>query len=111
MTASAEIASASVKDALLVPNGALRFTPTTTPSRGSGRGLVGSLMPGPPHDTSSQPAASKKDSAQQVWVLRDGVPVAVPVTVGQTNGRYTQITSGDLRDGMEVITDMSEAQS
>jgi HlyD family secretion protein len=111
MTASAEIATASVKHALLVPNGALRFTPTTTPSSRSGRGLVGSLMPGPPRETTSQPAAAKKDSAQQVWVLRDGVPVAVPVTVGQTNGRYTEITSGDLREGTEVLTDTSGAQS
>ena len=38
MTASADIETASVKDALLVPNAALRYTPaTTTSSRGSCR--------------------------------------------------------------------------
>lgn len=112
MTASAEIATAAAKHALLVPNAALRFTPTNTATTQSSRGIVGSLMPGPPRgDTKQQTTASTRDQAQQVWVLRGGTAVAVPVTIGQTDGRQTEIVGGDLQERAQVITDMGGAQS
>jgi HlyD family secretion protein len=110
MTASAEIATASVKGALLVPNAALRFTPAVSTETG-GRGFVGSLMPGPPRDGDRQAEATPANGARQVWVLRDGAPLAVPVTTGQTDGRFTEIVSGDLDEGEPVITDVAGAQS
>ncbi len=67
--------------------------------------MLGGLMPGPPRD----PEKQVKTSTQQVWVLRNGQAVAVPVEVGQTNGRQTEITGGDLRDGVQVITDTAGA--
>lgn len=109
MTASTEIASASVKGALLVPNAALRFTPTATTTPSRGRGFVGSLMPGPPR-SDNRLAETPSDGAPQVWVLRNGAPVAVAVSVGHTNGRYTEIRSGDLTEGSAVITDVAGAQ-
>lgn len=39
-----------------------------------------------------------------VWVLRDGEPVAVPVRTGATDGSYTEILGGALKEGDEVIT-------
>lgn len=111
MTASAGIESASVEQALLVPNAALRFTPTAAPAQGSGRGFVSSLMPGPPRSGNRQAEAMPEESTSQVWVLRDGVAAAVPVEVGETNGRYTQVTSGDLTEDTQVITDIAGAQS
>jgi len=110
MTASAEIAAAAVKGALLVPNAALRFTPTTA-STETGRGFVGSLMPGPPRTTTPQRTVATNGNAQQLWVIRNSRPVAVQVTVGKTDGRFTEIISGDLDEGAQVITDMSGAQS
>jgi HlyD family secretion protein len=110
MTASAEIATASIKNALLVPNAALRFTPATTATTTSGGGFLGSLFRGP--RTTSQPqTTATADRTQRVWVLRDGGPVAVDVTVGETNGRYTQIVGGDLRQDAQVITDTTGGQS
>jgi len=38
-------------------------------------------------------------------VLQDGAPVAVNVTPGISDGRMTEITDGDLKEGMAVITD------
>jgi HlyD family secretion protein len=38
-------------------------------------------------------------------VLRDGVAVAVPVMPGISDGRMTEIVSGELEAGMLVITD------
>jgi HlyD family secretion protein len=45
-----------------------------------------------------------------VWVLPEGgqgtaVPVAVAVMPGITDGRMTEIGGGDLKVGMQVITD------
>lgn len=38
-----------------------------------------------------------------VWVLRDGEPVQVPVRIGVSDGRHTQILEGDIREGDQVI--------
>ena len=48
-------------------------------------------------------AASKKQ--QRVWTLRDGRLVAVPVTVGSTNGAMTEILAGEIQPGMPVVVD------
>ena len=40
-----------------------------------------------------------------VWVLRDGAPVAVAVTPGISDGRMTEVSSTELQPGMPVITD------
>jgi HlyD family secretion protein len=58
------------------------------------------------------PRTTKKASggvAKQVWILRDGAPVAVNVTPGISDGRMTEITGGDLTEGMPVITDQRSA--
>lgn len=103
MTASAEIATTTVSQALRVPNAALRFTPTVV-ARG-GRGLAGGLIPAPPAATPSHTLSI--DGARTIWVLRDGVSTSVQIAVGQSDGRYTEVTGGDLREGDHVITDMT----
>ena len=111
MTASAEIRTADVKDALLVPNGALRFTPTAANSGSTGRrGLAGGLLPTPPRQAPKQTDATPSGT-RRVWVLRDNVPAAVAVTVGDSDGRYTEILGGDLQAGTAVITDAAGGQS
>jgi HlyD family secretion protein len=52
-------------------------------------------------------AVIQQGSQAEVEVLRDGRPVAVPVTVGLVNDRYAQITSG-LEPGETVITGMAQ---
>ncbi|MBU1325418.1 MAG: hypothetical protein KJ676_09245, partial [Alphaproteobacteria bacterium] len=39
-----------------------------------------------------------------VWVLRDGKPAQVSVRTGATDGSYTEILGGELKEGDEVIT-------
>jgi len=107
MTASATIAATERSDALLVPNTALRFTPavnaTAGKAAGSG-GIVSSLMPRMPGGTARKTAGGS-GSQRQVWVLRDGVAAAVPVTTGISDGRLTEVTTGELKAGDKVITD------
>ena len=47
-------------------------------------------------------------AGRRVWVLRNGEPVAVPVTPGLSDGRMTEV-SGELREGEAVITDQTTA--
>jgi HlyD family secretion protein len=106
MTATAEIATVTRDNALLVPNAALRFAPATPAGAQPSGGLLDSLLPHPPADKSSQGAATKtKGNSQQVWALVDGKPLAIPVTVGVTDGKFTEITGGDIKEGMQAITD------
>ncbi|BAN35510.1 RND family efflux transporter MFP subunit [Sulfuricella denitrificans skB26] len=108
MTATSEITTATRENVLLVPNAALRFTPPKQSGKEDKKSgsFVSNLLPKPPSSTSSKPVGSPtKDSSQLVWVLRDGQPVAVPVTVGVSNGHQTEVTGGELKPGMQVITE------
>jgi HlyD family secretion protein len=105
MTATAEIATVTAENVLLVPNAALRFTPATSAAQRRSGGLLRSLMPGPPRE----PERQVKTDTQHVWILRDGQAVAVEVRVGQTNGQHTEIAGGEIGQGMQVITDAVSA--
>lgn len=109
MTATAEIVTTERENVLLVPNAALRFTPPQpAEAQSSGGGLVASLLPRPPRSLAprrqSANAKGGKAVARQIWVLRDGQPVAVPVTVGSSDGRMTEVTGEGLEPGLPVIT-------
>ncbi|MBP7053044.1 MAG: efflux RND transporter periplasmic adaptor subunit [Phycisphaerae bacterium] len=108
MTATANITVQKVENALLVPSEALRFSPPAQQQKKSSRGLVGMLLPGPPRMTKSEEVVDTNKRQQTVWVLRDGQPVAVPVTVGATDGTMTEIVSGEIQAGMPVIVDTVE---
>ncbi|MBK6864053.1 MAG: efflux RND transporter periplasmic adaptor subunit [Ideonella sp.] len=109
MTATATIAAAQREGVLLVPNAALRFRPSTAPAASApaatGGGIVSRLMPRPPATTARRAAGGAAAAAQrQVWVLRDGLPVALAVSVGLSDGSRTEV-SGELREGEAVIVD------
>lgn len=105
MTGTADITTLERENALLAPNGALRFTPATTEAapKQSSRGIAGMLMPRPPRQAPTPRAAP--GGTPRVWVLRDGQPVALDVQTGATNGRMTEIVGGELKAGMAVITE------
>ncbi|ADI29441.1 efflux transporter, RND family, MFP subunit [Methylotenera versatilis 301] len=114
MTATATIKAKQVKDALLVPNTALRFTPTSADSDKSQsankKGLATSLMPSMPRSSKNRKSAADRANvalAKQVWVLpKDGgAAIAVAVKPGISDGHMTEIIGGDLQVGMQVITD------
>lgn len=117
MTATANIAAVHRDGVLLVPNAALRFTPSgadgaagrTGSAASSGGGIVSRLMPGPPRMGVKRAGTTEVRGGQrQLWVLRDGVAVMVPVTAGLSDGRQTEV-SGDVREGDAMIVDESVA--
>lgn len=106
MTATAEITTITRERALLVPNAALRYLPpeVADAKSKSGGSFVGQLIPRPPHDA-PKARSGPKGAEQQVWVLRDTGPTPVSITVGASNGRYTEVTAGPLEAGALVITE------
>ena len=111
MTGTADITTLTRENALLVPNAALRFTPAVTDAaeQKSGRSVVGALMPRMPRQP-KKVKVTPDGGAQRVWVLQAGQPVALDVKTGASNGRVTEITGGDLKSGMQVITEALSAQ-
>jgi HlyD family secretion protein len=106
MTATAAIVTAQRENVLVVPNAALRFTPPEKGNASTGGSFVSSLLPRPPSDAKRSNVTQA--GASQVWVLNEGVPQAIAVKTGVSNGRQTEILSGDLKPGMAVITDYQE---
>ena len=84
MTATVTFVTAERRGVLRIPNAALRFH----------------WDPAPP------PATIPAE--KNVWVLRAGRPAPVLVRTGITNGSVTEIESGDVAEGMAVITEGGE---
>lgn len=111
MTGTAEITTVTRDKALLVPNAALRFTPPTGEvSQKKSTGVIGALMPRPPAAPPKQVATTTGEGKHQVWVLQGGKPVPIEVKSGASNGKMTEILSGPLKPGMQVITETLEAK-
>jgi HlyD family secretion protein len=106
MTATADIVTKQVNDALLVPSAALRFTPPQREIKSQGQAggsLLSRLFPRPSHTRPQREAENPDKKKQLVWTLRDNQPVAIPVTIGATSGIMTEITSGEVTPGMPLI--------
>jgi HlyD family secretion protein len=92
LTATAEILVSEVKNAMLVPNAALRFTP-------------------PPAALNNQtpPAVAKAPDGKQsgrVWVMVAQKPEYRDVVLGRSDGLMTELVSGKLAVGDTVLTDI-----
>jgi len=106
MTATAEITTRHISNALLIPNAALRYAPPVTEKKSqSGGSLFSRLFPRPSHRSNQPAVAEGKD--RTVWSLQDRKPTAILITVGASDGRNTEVLSGDLKPDMGLITDSS----
>jgi HlyD family secretion protein len=108
MTATVSVITNEIKDAVTVPNATFRFRPPSNEkSAGRGFSLTNLFMPRFRRTRSQveQPAA---DGSRTLYVLKDGVPVAVHVKAGATDGERTQIVSG-LEAGAKVVTGSSQS--
>jgi len=85
MTANVSITTALKNGVLRIPNAALRVRLT---EKGSA--------------TSAQKTAAKAPGPL-VWTLKDGKPQRVAITNGISDGSFTEVVSGDLREGQDVI--------
>jgi HlyD family secretion protein len=88
MTASAQIIVDQRDNVLRVPDQALQFAATVAKAQASSEG--------------DQP---------QIWVLRGNTPVGVNVVAGLDDGKFTEITPGELHPGDQVIVGENRPQA
>ena len=109
MTATAQIVTTNISDALLIPNAALRFQPEGAQFAGmpgaNGRQQGGSplnaIMPaprmrfGPGGNGGNQGGAMRRIG--RAWIMENGKPALVMFRPGATDGRSTQVLPlGDM---------------
>jgi HlyD family secretion protein len=96
MTATAEIVTTNIEDAVLLPNAALRFAPEAAnapPAAARSRGPLSAIMPqmrmrGNRGGQQQQGAGRRMGRA---YILEDGKPALVMFRAGATDGRMTQV--------------------
>ena len=105
MTATAEIRVTEIQDALLIPNASLRYAPPVT-DNATNQSLLRRLLPGPPQFRS---AAPREETGQNrtAWMLRNGEPTQVKIVIGSSDGKHTEVKSGEVQMGQAVIVDQT----
>src|SRR5690606_14637160 len=111
MTATVDIVVNEVRDALLLPNAALRFAPPAAEADDSGGGVLGMLLPRPPRGGGDNArVAADADGRRTVYRLDNNEPVPVVIRVGVSDGAYTEVIDGDLAERTAVIVDSVTAR-
>ena len=110
MTATARIETEHRDDALLVPNMALRFTPKAKTSKSAVDSLV--MRPGRGGADKVAKERSNVGAGRQrsVYVLEGGVLRQLTVTVGSSDGSFTEVLSGELKEGDAVVIAQGSAK-
>ncbi len=90
MTANVSVIIATKKDVLKIPNAALRFRMS---ERAAGGGAA----------RAATPSGEKKGPV--VWVLENGKPKRANLSLGISDGASTEVVSGDLSEGQNVIVE------
>jgi len=108
MTATVKITVNEIENTVLVPNAALRYTPPATEKGPSGgnSSIIGKLFPRPRRARMPQKEFIKSERKKsRVWTLKDGQPVEVFVTAGESDGIMTVITGPEVTPGMVLIVE------
>ena len=98
MTANVSVEVARQDDVLKLPPAALRFKPKTKGDEAKAK------RPGSSESGAKGPRKGG-ERGQQVYVLKEGKPVAVPVKTGIGNNISLELVEGGLKEGDEVITE------
>jgi HlyD family secretion protein len=101
MTATAEIVTTNIQNALLIPNAALRFTPPSAEgANGSGGagarpgGPLSAIMPMPRFRMGGNRNGQQQGAGRRMgkaYVLEGGQPALVMFRAGATDGRMTEV--------------------
>jgi HlyD family secretion protein len=104
MTANVTFIVADKPDVLRVPNAALRFRPSP--------GVIGKMARGvqaaPAEPTPTPPSAKgagEESRWRNVWAVRDGRALSIPILPGISDGTVSELLEGDLHEGEAVITE------
>jgi HlyD family secretion protein len=97
MTANVSVIIMTKHDVLRITNAAIRFRFSERPA-GTGAG------PGGGADAGVKAGAPEK-KGPAVWILENGKPKRINITPGISDGNFTEIVSGDLKNGDQVIVE------
>jgi len=117
MTANVSVIYADKERVVRIPNVALRFRPT-------GKDRI-SPEPAAPDRDAARPAATRRAPVMReqsgperrpfadgggskpyaIWILENNILKRVPIFIGISDGTLTEVTSGDLKEGEEIITE------
>jgi HlyD family secretion protein len=101
MTAYVNITVAERKDVLLVPNAALRFKPANAEMQKPAANQTNTVQQSGVSPVGAKP---KRDAfTGKVYVLENGKPKPVSVSLGITDNRNTEITGGELKAGDQTV--------
>jgi HlyD family secretion protein len=95
MTANVSIVITTRRDVLRITNAALRFRMTDRTAGG----------PAPGSGAARAVAVGGEKKGPSVWVLEQGKPIRVMITTGVSDGNFTEILSGDLKEGQQIIVE------
>jgi HlyD family secretion protein len=108
LTANVHFVVRKESDVLLVPNAALRWSPSSlaqiAPDARS-QNLVDPPAGNSPGNTNaSKPGKGSRERQGIVWLKEGDFVRPVEVKVGTSDGSNTAVVAGDLHDGQEVVT-------
>jgi HlyD family secretion protein len=114
MTATANIVISDRQDVLTVPDAALRYSPPAPPKdRPASSPLWPMQAPRMSRRSGEAPGGGRGGgglgpSQAALWVLEGGVPKRVVVEIGGSDGQFTEVASGPIKPGTQVITDQEQ---
>ncbi|MEL0028697.1 MAG: efflux RND transporter periplasmic adaptor subunit [Perlucidibaca sp.] len=109
MTAYVNIDTISHADVLRVPTAALRFHPPEDARIIGARADAGTDNAAGRTGPGGRRGGNRSHDSGKVWVRAEGGIKAIPVQLGITDRRYTEITGGGLKAGDEVITELVQS--
>ena len=112
LTANVRFQLSCQTNALLVPNAALRWTPSSLAQIASdARPATSAGSPANDPPAGDPPTKDKGQSRKTLWI-RDGDFVRpIEVTAGTTDGANTAVAADTLREGQEVVTGETAASA
>ena len=118
MTANVNIEVARKDDVLTLPPAALRFKPKLKEGeakesrQGGGNGKPqGVAQQGGAGKAGAPGKPGRRDKGQQVYVLKEGKPAALPVKTGIGNNSGIELVEGPLKEGDEVIIEQQSGNA
>lgn len=114
MTANVAVEVARKDDVLKLPPAALRFKPKTAgdAAKEKGSGDRSGVSGQRPSGSSGKGGPGKrKDKGQQVYLLKEGKPVATTVKTGIANNSGIELVESGLKEGDEVIIEQVGGES
>jgi HlyD family secretion protein len=106
MTANISILVAHKEGVLKITNAALRFRPEFAKREETGEKKKGNFSKGQQSGGSAKSSQGEGKLTGRVWVLSlEGKPKPISIVLGITNGTFSEVVSGDLKEGTEVIVE------